>query len=522
MQAASEPIGARGRPPARWIVLVAVAAVVGVVLRVWAYRAVLGTPNADEAVVGLMVRHVLDGELTTFYWGQAYGGTQEVLLTAPLFWAFDSSWLALRIVPILLSGIAALLVWRVGLRTIGPTAAAVAGLVFWVWPPFNVFILTHQQGFYASNVVYCALLLLLALRLVERPDRTRAAVFGLVLGLAFWQTAQIVPVAAGIVGWVLWRRRDALRPLWVALPFAVLGALPWLVWNIRHGWGSLVQPDYGDKLESLRLLASPTLPMMVGLRAPFSAELLLPAALTYVVYLGLLALFVVGAVRARGRDVMLLYVVTATFPVVYMLAPKTSLALGTPRFIVVLTPLLALLLAQFATTYRRAAVALALATAISVVTVQRMDDWFTGTPRVTTREEGLGPRHTVQWVPRDLRPLAADLEEREIDRVFAEYWLAYRLAFDTRGRILAVENPFDEVAIENGLALPGRAPEGVRHPPYDRGVRAGPAAFVFYRQFVDEIPIVPALERAGYRRHDVGGYVVYEPPQRVRSASRDG
>ena len=32
-----------------------------------------------------MVRHILHGELTTFFWGQAYGGSQEALLTAPVF-----------------------------------------------------------------------------------------------------------------------------------------------------------------------------------------------------------------------------------------------------------------------------------------------------------------------------------------------------------------------------------------------------------------------------------------------------
>ena len=191
------------RRPSRWQLAFAIVAVVGLALRVWVYRSILGVPNADEAIVGLMARHVLDGQLTAFYWGQAYAGSQEALVTAPLFLVAGSSWLALRIVPIVLSAVAALLVWRVGRRTIGEPAAAVAGAVFWLWPAFNVFQLTHQQGLYASDVVYCALLLLLALRVVERPDLGRVGILGLVLGLAFWQTAQIVPVALPIVAWTM-------------------------------------------------------------------------------------------------------------------------------------------------------------------------------------------------------------------------------------------------------------------------------------------------------------------------------
>jgi Dolichyl-phosphate-mannose-protein mannosyltransferase len=516
--AASKLADARRLAPSRWGVLFGLAALTGLVLRVWAYRSVSGTPNADEAVVGLMARHAVDGEFTTFYWGQAYGGTQEVLLTVPVFLLAGSSWFALRLVPIVLSVVAALLVWRVGRRTIGEPAAAVAGCLFWIWPPFNISVLTHQQGFYATNILYCALLLLLALRVVERPDRVRVGLFGLVTGLAFWQTPQIVPLAAGVIAWTVWRQPRCLRYLHVAVPLALLGALPWLYWNIEHGWESLAQPEYGDKLRSLRLLASPVLPMITGLRVPFSAELLLPpAALTYVVYVAVIGLFILGAVRAKNKDASILYAVTALFPIVYALSPKTSLALSTPRFIVVLTPLLALLLAQIATTYLRAIAVLALAGAISVVTLNRMEDWFRGTPRQTTHEEGLGPRHTVQWVPRDLGPLVSTLERLDLNHVYADYWLAYRLTFDTRERVIAAENALEALTFEGGQAIPS-TPEPGRYPPYSRRVRKARHGFVFYEQHLDSIPIVPELRRHGYRRHDVGSFVVYAPP---RSADAD-
>ena len=150
--------------------MLALAAAGGIALRVWTYRSAIGIPDSDEAVVGLMVRHMIHGEFTTFFWGQSYGGSQEALLTVPGFLVFGSGWLALRIVPIVLSAVAALLVWRVGRRTIGEPAASVAAAVFWIWPPFVIYKLTHQWDFYASDVVYCALFLLLALRVVERPE----------------------------------------------------------------------------------------------------------------------------------------------------------------------------------------------------------------------------------------------------------------------------------------------------------------------------------------------------------------
>jgi hypothetical protein len=145
-----------GRAWSRAGFAVGVAGLVGSAVRVWIYRSSLGVPTSDEAVVRLMARHVLHGELPTFFWGQAYGGSQEALLTAPVFLTLGSGWLALRAVPIALSAVAAVLVWRVGRRTIGEPAATYAAALFWIWPPFLLFQLTHQLGFYGSDVVYCS------------------------------------------------------------------------------------------------------------------------------------------------------------------------------------------------------------------------------------------------------------------------------------------------------------------------------------------------------------------------------
>jgi hypothetical protein len=108
----------------------------GIGLRIWVYRSALGIPDSDEAVVGLMARHILHGQFTTFFWGQAYGGSQEALLTAPVFAVFGSSWVALRIVPIALAA-AASLVCGAPVACIGEPAAAAAAALLWIWPPFR-------------------------------------------------------------------------------------------------------------------------------------------------------------------------------------------------------------------------------------------------------------------------------------------------------------------------------------------------------------------------------------------------
>src|SRR6516165_2282794 len=54
--------------------------------------------DADEAVEGLMARHVLLGENPLFLWGQRYKGVPEVYLTSVVFRAAGSSVVALKAV----------------------------------------------------------------------------------------------------------------------------------------------------------------------------------------------------------------------------------------------------------------------------------------------------------------------------------------------------------------------------------------------------------------------------------------
>src|SRR5947209_17711313 len=54
--------------------------------------------DADEAVEGLMARHVLAGEHPLFLWGQRYKGVPEIYLSAAVFRTAGSSVVALKAV----------------------------------------------------------------------------------------------------------------------------------------------------------------------------------------------------------------------------------------------------------------------------------------------------------------------------------------------------------------------------------------------------------------------------------------
>lgn len=493
----------RSRPLSRRAVGVAAFAAVfaaGLALRIWVSGAAVGIPDSDEAVVGLMVRHALHGQLTTFYWGQPYGGTQEVILTVPLFAVFGSSYAALRAVPIALTALAALLVWRIGRRTLGEPSAALAGALMWLWFPENLVHLTHQYGFYASTVVYSALLLLLVLRVIEEPTAARVALLGLVLGLGFWQSVQIVPVALPALAWAFWKQPAARRHAWLGAALAVVGALPWLVWNVRHGWASLMtRADAHEYLHSLRLFASPLLPMTLGLRTPLTGELLLPSKVAVtLVYAVLVALCGYGLFRYRRQSLSIAFIVFWLFPFVWAVSRRVTFLSATPRFLIVLTPVIAILVARLGREAPAALTVAAIALAISVVSVARMN----------ADGEAVHP-HGIPVVPRDLGRLIGRLDASHLRYVYADYWIAYRLDFDSHERVVASEIDPAHLCLCDGAVRPGKGLVP-RYEPYARAVARHRHGVLLFRRS-DTRRLEARLSALGYRRTVTGQFALYVP-----------
>jgi len=129
--------------------------------------------------------------------------------------------------------------------------------------------------------------------------------------------------------------------------------------------------------------------------------------------------------------------------------------------------------------------------------------------------------------PRDLKPLVATLDRAGIDRVYADFWLSYRLTFETDERIVAAQSKLERVGLVNGDAIASRHPF-IRYRPYEREVEANRHGFVLFeaslRRGADRKPgadaearvaqlrrFVGRLRRFGYRAVAVPPFVVYAP-----------
>jgi 4-amino-4-deoxy-L-arabinose transferase-like glycosyltransferase len=464
----------------------------GIALRVWTLSGSLGALDGDEAVWGLMARHALDGDLAAFFWGQSYGGTLEVLLTAPIFLVAGSGAVTVRLVPLLLSAAAAYLVWRIGRRTVGEPSARVAAVLFWMSPAYEIWKSSRAHGFYVSGQLLGLAAVLLVLRLDERRSRLDAGLLGLVVGLGVWQTPQVVPILATALAWLAWRRPDRLRDVWIAAPVAVVAALPWLVSNLRHDWWSFhLGRGSGTYASRLHTFFTATLPTQLGLRVPYTLDWTVGRVLGGAALAAALAWLAWLAVRERERLGVLLAVVVA-FPFFYAYSGYTAL-LSEPRYLFVLAPYLSLLLARALRDERAAIAGLGAALALTVVGLARMEG-----------SAAYAVRNGDHAVPDDLAPAIDTLERANVRAALAQYWIATRISFESRERVIAVPG--------EGRGI--TPPSFIRNPAFAaRVASATRRGYVFATGDVRDVITRNELERAGYRRLRAGDSLVYLPPR---------
>ena len=477
-------------------------ALVGVGLRIWAWLLPQGALDADEAVVGLLTRGILHGTIPAFFPGQGYGGTQEELLAAPIVAAAGLETWAIRLPVLVLWAVAAILVWRIGLRVLDRRRALVAAGLFWIWPAYFVWKSTRAHGFYGSELVLGLLVLLLVLRLAERPSRLDLVLLGLALGCGLWSSPQVAIVALPALAWLVARRPAILRAVPVVAAGLAVGALPWLLGNLRNDWYSL-HPGRNEGPWSAHLhnLVVSTLPQALGLRLPWSFEWLGTPYVALAVYALLVAGFVVLLVRrpTRLRPVLLIVFV---FPVFYFVSPYTWLQTE-PRYLTLVMPLFALLIAYAATTPARAVAIVLVAAAFSVGGLVELD-----------RHDVTAFTTEGTAVPADLGPVLRTLRTDKVGYAFASYWVAWRITFESKLDIVGAKASYAHPFSRAGRVDPGDPPDDLGiDPRYYREVeRHRDVAHVFVRGGDVEPTVAPLLRRTGYRRVIAGGFDVWLPP----------
>ncbi len=417
--------------------------------------------NSDEAIVGLMARHILEGSWPTFFYGQAYMGSLDATLVAAAFRALGQEVWVIRLVQVLLylgtTATTMLLAHHLGG---GGLATAAAGLLMAV-PTVNVTLYTTVSlGGYGEALLIGNLLLLVALWSGEHPERLGPlALWGGLAGLGFWAfgltlvyTIPSLFLLAIHQGRRIPRHQVAGRLGLLALGF-VIGGFPWFRWAFLNGWDLLVQELFGAAIAG----ASPAafwdsvlrhtlnfllfgLTAIFGFRPPWTvaplALSLAPIAFGFWVAVIWFTIRDLLRPKATGWSQRMLVAAVPLLVIAgFIVSPFGADPSG--RYFMPLAAPLAIFAGLFLEQIARRAGVWAPATVLALVLV--FNAW--GTLQAAAQEPfGLTTQFDpVSWIDHGHdQALMEFLTENELTHGYSNYWVSYVLAFQSDERLIYV------------------------------------------------------------------------------------
>lgn len=306
--------------------------------------------HSDEAIIGLMGKHILEGRYFPFYmYGQAYnaGAAWEACMAAIAFVFFGVGVVSLKSCIVLLSLLCLFLFYRMCLSLYDQRTALFATIVFAVTP--SLLKWHFQVRGYSGYFLSIPLLTILWLSIRSTPNRRWPLflLFGVISGLSIWSLELGIAFNAALWVLILLRRSLSLKNALLAFGGFIAGYSPAIVFNLTHhfaNWNSVLEKTGGGGITTLFRLGTLSQIFVTEMPKFFGADTVLwyysekPVAgfVFYIIALVAVAVAawpfvrspseIVEAIRsgfARGnqdRDLLLLFLVGACF-VPYVTAP---------------------------------------------------------------------------------------------------------------------------------------------------------------------------------------------------------
>lgn len=425
--------------------------------------------HSDEAVLGLMARHILQGHRPIFFYGQLYMGALDAYLIAASFAIFGQTVLAIRLVQVILYlatlGTTYGLAWRITHNRFAATAAA---LLFAIPPVMVSVYTTATLGDYQEILLLNNLIFWIVWDIFDGKKQSSAWWFlaGILAGLGWWSLALIIVSLAPLTLQGLWhfRRKLPMQKIATLLLGFLIGAAPWVYAVADYGPSailnaqsrpesqedSLAETDLegsGNQVTRLISLLLFNLPSLFGLKPSWSIDWIAPLIGIPLVMMYILILWgFARRVLARKETVFIQMAFTSiligSLALMFTFVMFPSGGDPTGRYILPLYPLLAILIGEWISRQQSQAPTRPYRTWLTsgfLILLLGYNLW--GNVRsIRDNPPGLTTQFSeISDIPNsDDDTLIDFLDSIGVNRGYTSYWVSYRFAFLTHERILLV------------------------------------------------------------------------------------
>ena len=452
--------------------------------------------NSDQAIVGLMARHILNGERPIFFYGQAYMGSLDAWLVAAGFRLFgEVAWVINLIQGLLYAGTiftTALIGWRI----FKDARVGLVAVFLLAIPTVNVTLYTTiSLGGYGEALLLGNLIVLAGLKIGEELRLVRFSpwhhwlVLGILCGLGFWVLGLTLVYTVPVVIYLLFalykyqprvskdklRLRVYLTTLVAIFGGATLGALPWWLYAFQQGLGQLISElsrgsnagsllgSIGQHLTNLVVLGST---VVFGFRPPWTLTWLgLPLVPFAAAFWVAVLVWTVKAFRSNDRtpEKVLLLGIMLALAFAFVISPFGGDPSG--RYFLPFAIPLALFASDLiiGLKIRYGNIALGLAALIMIYNLWgTLDGILSFQPGITTRFDVV-----TQANQKTINDLISFLDEQGETRGYTNYWVAYPLAFFSKEELIFIPR----LPYHSDFSY---TPRDDRYPAYDLMVTTSP------------------------------------------------
>jgi Dolichyl-phosphate-mannose-protein mannosyltransferase len=193
--------------------------------------------HSDEAIIGLMAKHILEGRYFPFYmYGQPYnaGAAWEAYLAAIAFAFFGVSVISLKSCIVVLSLLCLFLFYRMCLTLYDQRTALLATVAFAFAP--SLLKWHFQVRGYSWYFLSIPMLMMLfsAIESARAPKQRMLFFFGLASGMSIWCLELAIPLVGALWILLILRRKLSFNNAAPGLAGFVVGYLPVIGYNLIH------------------------------------------------------------------------------------------------------------------------------------------------------------------------------------------------------------------------------------------------------------------------------------------------
>lgn len=204
--------------------------------------------DSDEAIVGLMAKHLIEGvALPVFYYGQSYMGSFEAWLVAFSYKIFGINNFAIKLVPLIFSLLFVAIIVKIAKELYGEKTARIAALLVAI-PPSTLLIWSGKaRGGFIELVCFGALSLLLTIGFLRKNKISYLTLIslGVLFGFSWWINYQIIyfiiPVGVFVFIKLINLKLGFLKTLAcivISKLSFLIGSLPFWLYNIENKFSS--------------------------------------------------------------------------------------------------------------------------------------------------------------------------------------------------------------------------------------------------------------------------------------------